>query len=57
MAAQAQRSSKRVQNEEAKLAKLNEELRLDMMQAAVDVAGVVDPTPISDRCGFESLQG
>lgn len=27
------------------------ELRLDMAQAALDAAGLVDPTPISDACG------
>ena len=37
--------------EEAKLAKLNDELALDLTQAALDVAGIADPTPISDVLG------
>jgi len=44
-------TSDRLAREEANLAALNEELKLDMAQAALDVAGVVDPTPISDAAG------
>jgi hypothetical protein len=36
---------------EAELAQLNDELALDLAQAAVDAAGIVDPTPISDGVG------
>jgi hypothetical protein len=35
----------------AALAAANEELRLDMLQAAADAAGLVDPTPLSDAAG------
>lgn len=35
------------------------ELKLDMAQAAIDAAGLVDPTPISDACGavFSAARG
>jgi len=36
---------------EKELKKLNDELALDLAQAAVDAAGIVDPTPISDGVG------
>lgn len=44
-------TSDRLTREEANLAALNEELRLDMVQSALDIAGIVDPTPISDAAG------
>ena len=37
-----------IADKESKLADLNSELKLDLAQAALDVAGVADPTPISD---------
>lgn len=40
-----------LEKQEAELAALNEELRLDLAQAAIDVAGIADPTPISDVTG------
>ncbi|HEX8558040.1 MAG TPA: HNH endonuclease [Pyrinomonadaceae bacterium] len=40
-----------VQRAERDLEALNSELKLDLAQAAIDVAGIADPTPISDVVG------
>jgi hypothetical protein len=40
-----------VQRAERELEALNNELKLDLAQAAIDVAGIADPTPISDVVG------
>ncbi|PTL75692.1 HNH endonuclease [Vitiosangium sp. GDMCC 1.1324] len=44
-------TSTALQAEQSKLAELNTVLKSDLAQAAVDVAGIVDPTPISDVIG------
>ncbi|MDQ3684471.1 MAG: hypothetical protein M3430_02555 [Acidobacteriota bacterium] len=36
---------------EKRLASLNKELELELAQSALDIAGIVDPTPISDVLG------
>lgn len=51
MAAELNKGSKQVQNAENNLAKLNDELKFQLAQTAVDIAGVADPTPISDVIG------
>ena len=51
MGAKEQKTSTLIQAEESKLAKLNDELKLDLAQSAIDIAGIVDPTPISDVIG------
>ncbi|HYO55586.1 hypothetical protein [Archangium sp.] len=37
-----------IQGAESHLSKLQDALKSDLAQAAVDIAGIVDPTPISD---------
>ncbi len=52
MGAQVRREQQaEIRRAEADLGKLNDELKLDLAQAAVDVAGIADPTPISDAIG------
>ena len=41
-------SSDRLNDANKQLEKLNNELKLDLAQAALDIAGIADPTPISD---------
>ncbi|MCF6253008.1 MAG: HNH endonuclease [Methylococcaceae bacterium] len=52
MAAELKRAEKnpssQLNNANKKLDGLNNELKLDLAQAALDVAGIADPTPISD---------
>ncbi|HYO55634.1 HNH endonuclease [Archangium sp.] len=51
MTAQARVRNAELQQLESKLGELNKELRLDLLQAGVDAAGTVDPTPVSDLIG------
>lgn len=51
MSAQAKARDADVRKAEAELGELNKELRLDLLQAGVDAAGIVDPTPVSDLIG------
>jgi hypothetical protein len=51
MGAELKTSSTKVQNAEGLLNGLNKELAWELSKAAVDVAGIVDPTPISDVVG------
>lgn len=53
MGAQLKQSAdaKEVKDAEATLDALNNELKLDLAQAAIDIAGIADPTPISDLIG------
>ena len=59
MGSQLKKSSDDVKVREKELEKLNSELKLELAQAAIDVAGIVDPTPISDviGAGFSLLRG
>jgi hypothetical protein len=49
--AQLKANSGQLQAAETNLANLNNELKLDLAQAAADAAGILDPTPISDLVG------
>ncbi len=51
MGAELKKSSSEVQNAENDLASLNKELEFQLAQTAVDIAGIADPTPISDVIG------
>lgn len=51
MSAQAKVRDAEVRAAEDQLGKLNSELKLDLLQAGVDAAGVIDPTPVSDLVG------
>lgn len=51
MSAQAQKRAADVAKKEKELADLNNELKLDLAQSAIDIAGIADPTPISDVIG------
>lgn len=51
MGAKEQTASLRLQSEEAKVEQLNKELQLDLAQSVIDIAGIADPTPISDVIG------
>jgi hypothetical protein len=51
MSAQAQQRAADVAKKEQDLAALNRELELDLAQSAIDIAGIADPTPISDVIG------
>ena len=51
MAAELKAQSQKTREAEADLAKLNADLKWELAQAAVDMAGIVDPTPISDVVG------
>jgi hypothetical protein len=51
MGAKTTQNSEDIAAAEAKLEKANADLKLDLAQAAIDVAGIVDPTPISDVTG------
>lgn len=51
MGAELQKGSSQVQKTEADLADLNKKLEFELAQTAVDIAGIADPTPISDVIG------
>jgi hypothetical protein len=51
MGAQDKAASDLLKKQEANLDSLNSELALDLAQSAVDIAGIADPTPISDAIG------
>ncbi len=51
MSAEAKLRDAEVREAEAELGKLNSEMKLDLLQAGVDAAGIVDPTPVSDLIG------
>jgi hypothetical protein len=51
MSAQAKLRDAELRKAEESLGQLNKELKLDLLQAGVDAAGVVDPTPVSDLVG------
>lgn len=51
MSSELGKSSGAIQSAEADLAKLNSELNFQLAQAAVDIAGIADPTPVSDIVG------
>lgn len=51
MAVQEQKTSAQIQQKEAELKKLNDDLELELAQAAIDIAGIADPTPITDVIG------
>ena len=51
MSAATKARDRKIRKAEAELGKLNEELRLDLLQAGIDAAGTVDPTPVSDLTG------
>jgi hypothetical protein len=44
-------TSAAIKNQESTLSQLNDALKSDLAEAAVDVAGIVDPTPVSDLIG------
>jgi len=49
--AQAQKRAAAIKKKEAELEKLNSQLKADLAQSAIDIAGIADPTPISDVIG------
>lgn len=51
MGAELNNGSSGVQTAEGNLAKLNDDLKFQLVQTAVDIAGIADPTPISDVIG------
>jgi hypothetical protein len=51
MGAELKRGSSEVQSAESNLAALNNDLKFQLAQTAVDIAGIADPTPISDVIG------
>jgi A nuclease of the HNH/ENDO VII superfamily with conserved WHH len=51
MSAQAKAHDAEIRKAEGELGELNKELKLDLVQAGVDAAGTVDPTPVSDLVG------
>ncbi|MCB2261456.1 MAG: HNH endonuclease [Candidatus Thiosymbion ectosymbiont of Robbea hypermnestra] len=51
MSANAQKRSAEILEHEQRLDRLNTALRAEMTQTALDVAGTLDPTPISDVAG------
>lgn len=51
MGAQDKAASDLLKKQEGNLENLNSELALDLAQSAVDIAGIADPTPISDAIG------
>jgi len=51
MGAELKRASSEVQSAESNLAALNNDLKFQLAQTAVDIAGIADPTPISDVIG------
>lgn len=51
MGAELKTGSSEVQSAEGSLASLNKDLEFQMAQTAVDIAGIADPTPISDVIG------
>jgi len=51
MSAQAKARDAEVRKAETELGGLNSDLKLDLLQAGVDAAGVIDPTPVSDLVG------
>jgi hypothetical protein len=51
MSAQAKARDAEIRKAEVELGELNKELKLDLVQAGVDAAGTVDPTPVSDLVG------
>jgi hypothetical protein len=51
MGAELSTSGNTVKNAEKNLENLNSDLSFQLAQAAVDVAGIIDPTPISDVVG------
>ena len=52
MSEHAYRAGQQAARHEAELARASEQLRLDLLQAGIDVAGIVDPTPASDTAGL-----
>jgi len=51
MGSEFKKASGEVRSAESKLATLNNDLKFQLVQTAVDVAGIADPTPISDAIG------
>lgn len=51
MGAKTKQNAEDIAAAEAKLKKANADLKLDLIQMGVDVAGIVDPTPASDLTG------
>lgn len=51
MGAELKQGSSEVQSAESNLASLNNDLKFQLAQTAVDIAGIADPTPISDVIG------
>jgi hypothetical protein len=51
MSAELNKGSQQVQSAESNLASLNDDLKFQLAQTVVDIAGIADPTPISDVIG------